>query len=227
MQIPSGRLGEADEVANLVRFLAGDEASYCFGDVLTAHGRLLDLTMPTLFSRIIEGEIPGTFVWRDDLCVGFMSINPLDTGHALVVPRVETDHWLDLDLAVAQHLMVVSQFVGRGAASGVQPDARRADDRRPRGAPRPPPRRPDPSDGRRQLRERREVGRSRRPRERRRGDPHRAPRPRSRRGEAEPTLSASHRPQSGRQCTLDRVRLSLGSVDRGRVGRRSGEGPCC
>ena len=31
------------------------------------HRRLLDLTMPTLFSRIIEGEIPGTFVWRDDL----------------------------------------------------------------------------------------------------------------------------------------------------------------
>ena len=42
--------------------------------------------MPTLFTRIIEGEIPGTFVWRDDLCAAFMSINPLDTGHALVVP---------------------------------------------------------------------------------------------------------------------------------------------
>ena len=88
------------------------------------HGRLLHLTMPTIFSRIIEGEIPGTFVWRDDLCVVFMSINPLQTRVTRsVVPRVETDHWLDLDTAVAQHLMVVSQFVGRSAAGGVQPDA--------------------------------------------------------------------------------------------------------
>ena len=77
--------------------------------------------MPTIFSRIIEGEIPGTFVWRDDLCVVFMSINPLQTGHALVVPRVETDHWIDLDTAVAQHLMVVSRFVGRAQQAAFNP----------------------------------------------------------------------------------------------------------
>jgi len=77
--------------------------------------------MPTIFSRIISREIPGTFVWRDDLCVAFMSINPLNTGHALVVPRVETDHWLDLDTAVAQHLMVVSQFVGRAQQAAFDP----------------------------------------------------------------------------------------------------------
>jgi len=77
--------------------------------------------MPTIFSRIISGEVPGTFVWKDDLCVVFMSINPLNTGHALVVPRVETDHWLDLDTAVAQHLMVVSQFVGRAQQAAFDP----------------------------------------------------------------------------------------------------------
>ncbi len=51
--------------------------------------------MPTIFTRIIEGDLPGTFVWRDHRCVAFMSINPLRPGHVLVVPREETDHLLD------------------------------------------------------------------------------------------------------------------------------------
>jgi diadenosine tetraphosphate (Ap4A) HIT family hydrolase len=77
--------------------------------------------MPTLFTRIIEGDIPGTFVWRDDLAVAFLSINPLNAGHTLVVPRVETDHWLDLDLAVAQHCIVVSQFIGKAQQEAFKP----------------------------------------------------------------------------------------------------------
>ncbi len=77
--------------------------------------------MPTIFSRIIEGELPGTFVWRDDLVVAFLSINPLKPGHTLVVPRVETDHWLDLDLAVSQHCMVVSQFIGKAQQAAFNP----------------------------------------------------------------------------------------------------------
>ncbi len=42
--------------------------------------------MPTIFTRIIDGELPGRFVWRDDHCVAFLSINPLQPGHTLVVP---------------------------------------------------------------------------------------------------------------------------------------------
>ena len=53
--------------------------------------------MATLFTRIIGGEIPGTFVWRDPECVVFLSINPVQPGHALVVPRAEVDHWIDLN----------------------------------------------------------------------------------------------------------------------------------
>ena len=68
--------------------------------------------MPTIFTRIIEGEIPGTFVWRDDRCVAFMSINPLRPGHVLVVPRDEIDHWLDCPADLRDHLMEVSSTIG-------------------------------------------------------------------------------------------------------------------
>lgn len=68
--------------------------------------------MSTVFSKIIEGEIPGTFVWRDSECVSFMSINPLRTGHALVVPRLEVDHWLDCPPDLRDHLLGVAQAIG-------------------------------------------------------------------------------------------------------------------
>lgn len=65
-----------------------------------------------MFTRIIEGEIPGTFVWRDDLCVAFLSINPLAAGHTLVVPIAETDHWVDLSRSQSQHLFDVAHVLG-------------------------------------------------------------------------------------------------------------------
>lgn len=68
--------------------------------------------MATLFTRIIDGEIPGRFVWKDDTCVVFLTIAPITTGHALVVPRAEVDHWLDLDPEVLAHLTAVSKSVG-------------------------------------------------------------------------------------------------------------------
>src|SRR5918996_721687 len=69
--------------------------------------------MANIFTKIIEGEIPATFVWKDDLSVAFMSINPLRDGHVLVVPRDEIDHWLDCPSDLRDHLMEVSQSIGR------------------------------------------------------------------------------------------------------------------
>ena len=77
--------------------------------------------MATLFTRIIEGELPGKFVWRDDRCVAFMSIAPLRPGHALVVPRAEVDKWTDLDPDLAAHLMVVAQRIGRAQEAAFKP----------------------------------------------------------------------------------------------------------
>ena len=69
--------------------------------------------MPTIFTKIIDGEIPGTFVWRDDVCVGFLSINPMAAGHVLVVPRAEEPHWIDLSVETNEHLMRVAHAIGR------------------------------------------------------------------------------------------------------------------
>ena len=68
--------------------------------------------MPTVFTRIIEGELPGTFVWSDDVCVGFLSINPMAPGHTLVVPRQEIDHWVDADPDLVAHLFDVTRIIG-------------------------------------------------------------------------------------------------------------------
>ena len=69
--------------------------------------------MTTIFTRIIDGQIPGTFVHKDEACVAFMSINPLADGHVLVIPRDEVDHWVDLSPYIASHLFEVSHRISR------------------------------------------------------------------------------------------------------------------
>lgn len=77
--------------------------------------------MATIFTRIIQGELPGTFVWRDERCVAFMSINPLRRGHTLVVPVEEVDHWLDSPPALRDHLFDVAQRIGKAQQAAFQP----------------------------------------------------------------------------------------------------------
>jgi diadenosine tetraphosphate (Ap4A) HIT family hydrolase len=69
--------------------------------------------MSTLFTKIIDGEIPGRFVWKDDEVVAFLSIGPLADGHALVVPRQEVDRWTDAPADLLQKLTAVAQTIGK------------------------------------------------------------------------------------------------------------------
>jgi histidine triad (HIT) family protein len=77
--------------------------------------------LPSIFSRIIAGELPARFVWKDDLCVVFLSNRPLRPGHALVVPRQEIDHWIDLDTSLLAHLTTVAQSIGAAQMAGFRP----------------------------------------------------------------------------------------------------------
>lgn len=77
--------------------------------------------MSTLFTKIIDGDIPGRFVWRDDEVVAFLTINPITPGHTLVVPRAEVDHWLDLPAPVASRCFVVASAIGRAQMAAFSP----------------------------------------------------------------------------------------------------------
>lgn len=69
--------------------------------------------MPTLFTRIITGQLPGTFVHRDSQCVSFMTINPITRGHVLVLPIEEIDHWPDMSADLTAHLFRVARLIGQ------------------------------------------------------------------------------------------------------------------
>jgi histidine triad (HIT) family protein len=67
--------------------------------------------MTTIFTKIIEGDIPGTFIHRDERCVAFMSINPMAPGHVLIVPIEEVDHWVDASPDLIAHLFAVTHRI--------------------------------------------------------------------------------------------------------------------
>ena len=65
--------------------------------------------MPTLFSRIISGEIPSYKITEDQDFFAFLDINPLVKGHTLVVPKTETDELFDLSPEVLGKLLVFAR----------------------------------------------------------------------------------------------------------------------
>ena len=77
--------------------------------------------MSTIFTRIINGEIPGRIVWRDDTCVAMVDIRPLNRGHVLVIPIVEVDRWTDLPSETAAHCTTVAHTIGRAQMVAFSP----------------------------------------------------------------------------------------------------------
>ncbi len=67
--------------------------------------------MPTIFTRIINGEIPSYKIAEDDRFFAFLDINPLSEGHTLVVPKEETDYLFDLDDQLLGDMMVFAKKI--------------------------------------------------------------------------------------------------------------------
>ena len=69
--------------------------------------------MPTIFSRIIAGEIPCYKVAEDDKCLAFLDIRPVVFGHTLVIPKQEIDYLFDMDDAYLTHLNLFAKRVAK------------------------------------------------------------------------------------------------------------------
>jgi len=73
----------------------------------------------SIFTQIINKQIPGHFVWEDDLCIAIMTIMPIREGHCMVIPKQEVDHWDDVPEDTARHLMSVCQKVAKAVKAVV------------------------------------------------------------------------------------------------------------
>ncbi len=65
----------------------------------------------TVFEKVISGEFEGSFVYKDEICVCFMDLNPLNPGHVLVVPRQAVERLSLLNAQTAVHLFEVAQKI--------------------------------------------------------------------------------------------------------------------
>jgi histidine triad (HIT) family protein len=72
--------------------------------------------MATIFTKIINGEIPSYKIAEDENYYAFLDINPLAKGHTLVVPKVEVDYLFDVDDAILSGMLVFSKKVAKAIA---------------------------------------------------------------------------------------------------------------
>ncbi len=73
--------------------------------------------MASVFTMIINGDLPGRFVYSDDDVVAFLTIEPMTQGHTLVVPRAEVDNWQNVDPELFDKVMAVSRRIGRAVCA--------------------------------------------------------------------------------------------------------------
>ena len=67
----------------------------------------------TIFTKIIKGEIPAYRIAEDDFFLAFLDINPLREGHTLVIPKIETDHFFDLDEVYLSRILMFAKPVAQ------------------------------------------------------------------------------------------------------------------
>lgn len=75
--------------------------------------------MPSIFTQIINGEIPSYKIDEDEHCYAFLDINPNALGHTLCVPKNEVDKLFELDTKTYSHLMEFAKRIAGALAQAV------------------------------------------------------------------------------------------------------------
>lgn len=75
--------------------------------------------MPSIFSKIIAGEIPSYKVAENDKFYAFLDINPIKKGHTLVIPKLEVDYIFDLDDNLLAEMSLFAKKVAAGIKAAV------------------------------------------------------------------------------------------------------------
>lgn len=70
--------------------------------------------MASIFTKIINGEIPSYKIGEDEFCYAFLDINPVQKGHTLIVPKLEVNRLFDLDDESYAHLMLFGKKISKG-----------------------------------------------------------------------------------------------------------------
>ena len=76
--------------------------------------------MPTLFTRIVNGEIPCHKICEDDRFLAFLDIRPINPGHTLVIPKREIDYFFNLDDVMMSGIMVFAKKVATAIKKTVE-----------------------------------------------------------------------------------------------------------
>lgn len=69
--------------------------------------------MPSIFSRILSGEIPSAKLYEDDLFYAFLDVRPIRRGHALLIPKAEIDYIFDLPEDLLQKLLTTARPIAK------------------------------------------------------------------------------------------------------------------
>ena len=78
--------------------------------------------MPSLFTKIINGEIPCHKIYEDDQCLAFLDIRPIQEGHTLVIPKKEIDYIFDLEDPDLANLMLCAKKIASAIKQTIECD---------------------------------------------------------------------------------------------------------